>query len=170
MSSDTQGDDGDGSKSTRKRVNISIYPDLHDDCTEYADNHGKSFSQLVRDALLKEIDPAQSDSSAALHQQVLKRLESMEGKIENTQQSVDEVRDRLVNLSTTTGLELETVADAIVEVLENAEGSLTVPEIVGRVEFQPNQVKQALEKLDRQFVIVRVGVQSETEDTQWKLV
>lgn len=170
MSGNNQKKSGNETGTNRRRVNISIPPDLHDDCTGYAEDHGKSFSQLVRDGLLNEINPGQSNPSATQQQQVLKRLDTMSGELADIHESVEEANDQLENLSKTTELKIEAAAETIEEVLEDVEDPLTVPEIVDRVKFPPNQVKQALEKLHRQFVIERSGEHSETEDTQWRLV
>lgn len=168
MSSDTQEDERDDG-STR-RVNISIYPDLHDDCTDFARDHGKSFSQLVRDSLIKEINPTESDSVASQQRQVVERLDGMEEGLDDIQQSIDEVQDWLAELSKTPGMDIDVVADDIEAILESADGSLTAAEIVEHAQHPPHQVKRALEDLHQEFTIERSNTQAETDGLRWRLI
>jgi len=155
-----------------KRVNISgLTEEQHQRFKKYAKSYHGSFSQLVRVAAENEIERSQNGGGTAEIGVTLRPL--VEG-LENVEKAVERIANRLEKVERGVdflvdkwGSRIEKVADDVEKLLEERGDALSVPEIGDFLPYSQNEIIKALEKLEDEFVVVRV--ERENGPTKWRI-
>ena len=171
MSNPDQNGDDTQDKSGKKRVNITIYPDLHKRSHTYASEHGTTFSELVARALYDYMEPGRESAQNGNIQSLVKRLDTIESKTEDNNDKLGRLFDLVKKIEDQMGSTDEHVAQQIEAELVTADHPLSIPDLTEQLSTSPSVIEAGLKHLEEQFVVERQDPSSpETGNTRWKLL
>lgn len=156
--------DSDDDEVGTKRVNITLNSTLHDELTEFASDEGMSFSALVRQGAQQFRRKRERDGVERELQPVIGELESqsehintLDDRVGELQRAVEAFRDELStdDPDGETSPDVEVVAEDIRQMLE-AEGPLSLSELVEKTEYPRPSVQRGIEELEKSYLIGQV--------------
>lgn len=158
-------------KSRKKRVNITIYPDLHERSCDYAKDHGTTFSGLVTRALYDYMEPGRGSAQEGDLQAISKRLDTIESRNEDRDAKIEDLYHLVKKIDDKLGSSDEHVAQQIEAELATADHPLSIPDLTERLSMSPSVIKSGLKHLEEQFAVERQEPSDpESGNTHWKLL
>lgn len=170
MTNSSQNGLGATEPSQKRRVNITIYPKLHDRAQNYAEERGTNFSSLVAQSLYAYMSPGGNSAQQDDIRSVVKRLDELNAETGDMDEKLDQIIKLAERVAVQLGPAKDHIADQIEDELKSADHPLSIPDLSDRLSLPPSDAEAGLRVLEEQFVVQRSDSKSkEDEITRWKL-